>query len=214
MLLAAAEQMDIDLSQSWMIGNSDSDIEAGSRAGCKTILVSPSQKQVELHSSSAGAKPDYRSVNIKEAINIIKKCHRLHVEAKNQSQPALQNQTQQTSEVQEQPPAPQEPQPQAPPAQVSASAAEQQAASEKTEQLLTSILEQLKKMERAEMFGEFSIMRLLAGIVQIIVLFCLLIAIWLLTSPTGRGNGVSISLGFAAVLQLMSLTFYIMQGRK
>jgi len=38
MLLTAADQMDIDLNQSWMIGNSSRDIEAGLRAGCKTIL--------------------------------------------------------------------------------------------------------------------------------------------------------------------------------
>jgi D,D-heptose 1,7-bisphosphate phosphatase len=216
MLLAAAEQMDIDLGQSWMIGNSDSDIEAGSRAGCKTILLSPSShpRQADLQSLSAGSKPDYTCVNIKEAVNIIKKCHRLRVDIKNQNQLAVQSQTQQSIEVEEKPPAPERPKPQTPPPQASVAAAEQQITGEKSEQLLGSILEQLRRMERAEMFGEFSTMRLLAGIVQILVLFCLLMAIWFLTSPTGRGNAVSIALGFAAVLQLMSLTFYVMQGRK
>lgn len=208
MLLAAAEQMDIDLGQSWMIGNSDSDIEAGSRAGCRTILLSPPShpKQADLQPSSAGPKPDYTSVNMKEAVNIIKKYHRLRVDMKNQ--------TQQSIEVVEKPPSPEEPKPQTPPPQASVAAAEQQITGEKSEQLLSSILEQLKRMERTEMFGEFSIMRLLAGIVQVLVLFCLLMAIWFLTSPTSRGNAVSIALGFAAVLQLMSLTFYVMQGRK
>jgi len=37
MLLRAAEEMDIDLGQSWCVGNSISDMEAGLRAGCKTI---------------------------------------------------------------------------------------------------------------------------------------------------------------------------------
>ncbi len=36
MLLKAAEEMDIDLGQSWCVGNSISDMEAGLRAGCKT----------------------------------------------------------------------------------------------------------------------------------------------------------------------------------
>jgi len=80
--------------------------------------------------------------------------------------------------------------------------------------MLNSILSQLKSMQRADMFDEFSIMRAMAGVVQIIVLFCLLISIWFLMSPTSRHNAVLISLGFAAVLQLMALTFYIMQGRK
>src|SRR4030042_980387 len=39
MLLNAADEMEIDLGQSWMIGNSISDIEAGLKAGCKTILI-------------------------------------------------------------------------------------------------------------------------------------------------------------------------------
>jgi len=83
-----------------------------------------------------------------------------------------------------------------------------------TEQLLNNILVQLKGMQRANMFGEFSIMRLMAGVVQIIVLFCLLITIFLLMRPARQDNSVLIALGFAMVLQMMSLTFYIMQGRK
>ncbi|KPK36543.1 MAG: hypothetical protein AMJ65_16050, partial [Phycisphaerae bacterium SG8_4] len=36
MLLEAADDMNIDLGDSWCIGNSSSDVEAGSHAGCKT----------------------------------------------------------------------------------------------------------------------------------------------------------------------------------
>ncbi len=39
MLLQAANELDIDLARSWMIGNSPSDVEAGLRAGCRTILI-------------------------------------------------------------------------------------------------------------------------------------------------------------------------------
>ena len=47
MLLKAAEELDIDLSQSWMIGDSYQDIAAGSRAGCRTILLdTPGKPQV------------------------------------------------------------------------------------------------------------------------------------------------------------------------
>jgi hypothetical protein len=54
----------------------------------------------------------------------------------------------------------------------------------------------------------------MAGVVQIIVLFCLLMTIWLLMRPARQDNSALISLGFAMVLQMMSLTFYIMQDRK
>ncbi len=80
-------------------------------------------------------------------------------------------------------------------------------------QLLNNILEQLKGMQRADMFGEFSFMRLIAGTLQIIVPFCLLITIVLLMRRTNP-DMILISLGFAMVLQMMALTFYIMQGRK
>jgi D-glycero-D-manno-heptose 1,7-bisphosphate phosphatase len=39
MLLHAAGVNDIDLSESWMIGDILNDVEAGNRAGCKTILI-------------------------------------------------------------------------------------------------------------------------------------------------------------------------------
>ena len=39
MLIQAANDFNIDLSQSWMVGDSDNDIQAGISAGCKTFLV-------------------------------------------------------------------------------------------------------------------------------------------------------------------------------
>ncbi|MDF2431775.1 MAG: D-glycero-D-manno-heptose 1,7-bisphosphate phosphatase [Mucilaginibacter sp.] len=39
MLLKAAKEMGIDLNSSWMIGDILNDIEAGNRAGCKSILI-------------------------------------------------------------------------------------------------------------------------------------------------------------------------------
>ena len=39
MLLRAADEHHIDLTRSWMIGDSESDMEAGRNAGCKTALV-------------------------------------------------------------------------------------------------------------------------------------------------------------------------------
>lgn len=39
MLLKAAEELNIDLSASWMIGDILNDMDAGNRAGCRTILI-------------------------------------------------------------------------------------------------------------------------------------------------------------------------------
>lgn len=218
MLLAAADEMDIDLNQSWMIGNSGRDVEAGRRAGCKTILVEQIShyKRLELGQS----KPDYRAVNMKEAVNIIKKHERSRDKVAVQAQPAPKTEPEPELRDEEERNQPSE-------AEVSQEisserdisneggiSSEMDISTESSEVLLRRILEQLKRMQRENMFGEFSIMRLLAGVIQIIVLGCLLISIWFLMSPTRHESSILISLGFAMVLQMMSLSFYIMRGRK
>lgn len=46
MLLRAAQDYEIALSESWMVGDSGTDVEAGKRAGCRTVRIA----QSELHS--------------------------------------------------------------------------------------------------------------------------------------------------------------------
>ncbi len=203
MILQAAEEMDLDLGQSWAIGNSDRDMEAGKRAGCKTIMLESIGRDKNLVPSLA--KPDYRAVNLKEAVNIIKKYHRTintpplpqtpeppvtEPEPQQEQQQVEQNITPPTTDVE------QEPSP-----------------GNRTEQLLEAILDQLKRKHREEMFGEFSWLRFFAGVFQGIVPFCLLASIWLFMNPA-KQNSALIALGFAMVFQLMALTFYVMQGRK
>lgn len=43
MLLKAAEDFNIDLSQSWMIGDGENDVKAGRNAGCRTCLIGEGQ---------------------------------------------------------------------------------------------------------------------------------------------------------------------------
>jgi D-glycero-D-manno-heptose 1,7-bisphosphate phosphatase len=39
LLLAAAREFEIDLSASWVVGDSETDVEAGRRAGCRTVRI-------------------------------------------------------------------------------------------------------------------------------------------------------------------------------
>jgi D-glycero-D-manno-heptose 1,7-bisphosphate phosphatase len=41
LLLRAADEWQIDLASSWMVGDSVRDVEAGMAAGCRTVLVNP-----------------------------------------------------------------------------------------------------------------------------------------------------------------------------
>ncbi len=68
MLEEAARDLGIDLSQSWMVGDKDIDIECGRSAGCRTILVSTG-----YGSKHSACRPDHRAADIGEAVAIILK---------------------------------------------------------------------------------------------------------------------------------------------
>ncbi len=209
MLKKAAAEMDLDLEQSWCIGDTSRDVEAGRQAGCKTILIDkPSQHKSASESMSfESVTPDFKAINMKEAVNIIKQHLRSSSADQNQLQPVTSNPVETESTIEEPVPQTEEQSPQPEPQEPSSS-------TDRTEDLLNHILIQLKSMQRDDMFSEFSVMRLMAGMVQVLVLFCLLVTIWFLMSPARQDNSVFMALGFAIVFQLMALTFYLMQGKK
>jgi D-glycero-D-manno-heptose 1,7-bisphosphate phosphatase len=65
MLLRAARELDIDLAQSWMVGDRWRDIDCGHAAGCKTVFIDYGYKE-ELKQ-----KPDFSARNPGEAADII-----------------------------------------------------------------------------------------------------------------------------------------------
>jgi hypothetical protein len=203
--------MDIQLDQSWCIGDSLSDIEAGSRAGCMTIMVNGSNP--ENRPKPGQLQPDHMAVNLREAVNIIKQ-HLRHQEIK-------------PIKFQDQSPV----EPSKPMPEPAVRTEEKEIKNDKpsfsthhlppsgdkapddSTVLLKGILEQVKGMSRERMFHEFSLLRLVAGITQMAVCLCLLIALWLLMSPDRRHAAVQTAVGFAMVFQVMALTFYIMDRR-
>lgn len=65
MIYTAVEKHNLDLSNSWIIGDRDSDIEAGLTAGIRTIFI-------ERHwADENGFKSDFRSESLNEAVDII-----------------------------------------------------------------------------------------------------------------------------------------------
>jgi D,D-heptose 1,7-bisphosphate phosphatase len=69
MLLQAAKEHKIDLSSSWMIGDILSDIEAGNRAGCKSILINNGNET--LWQEGIDSKPDFIANSINHAAHFI-----------------------------------------------------------------------------------------------------------------------------------------------
>jgi D-glycero-D-manno-heptose 1,7-bisphosphate phosphatase len=224
MLLRAARDMDIDLAMSWSIGDSYRDIEAGRRAGCRTILLNapPELKRPGPNDM----RPDFEAVNMKEAANIVR---RQETMAKKEILVS-----QEKFEIPDPMPEPIEVKPRMPEpvtvteeegAERMASPQTETAVSQKkedetpvaknqrTEELLEEAVKHLKGIHQQGLFEEFSAMKLIAGVLQMIVLFCTLMAGWLWLSSTEPGEGVFVALGFGILFQLMALTLYVMQGR-
>lgn len=66
MLLTAADKWNIDLSASYMVGDSSSDLEAGRAAGCRTIFVSPSSNTL-----TDPTLADYTVTSLPEAVQTL-----------------------------------------------------------------------------------------------------------------------------------------------
>ena len=73
LILQAAEDMDIDVSQSWLIGDSLTDIKAGKNAGCHTMLLGKMRCELCDLMYNDGIKPDAIKLNLLEAVDLILK---------------------------------------------------------------------------------------------------------------------------------------------
>jgi D-glycero-D-manno-heptose 1,7-bisphosphate phosphatase len=72
LLLKASEEMDINLKSSYIIGDSISDIQAGKKAGCKTILIGNHKCDLCRLLTKSKVKPDYIVDNLYNAVKLIK----------------------------------------------------------------------------------------------------------------------------------------------
>ena len=235
MLLKAAQEMDIDLKNSWMIGNSYSDTTAGFNAGCKTILIdSPAKPAVTVPTDP---KPDHVAVNIKEAANIIRMVYNQDQTSDTIPQTSTQNDTVHSPpvpdipesspvaspsiETQEQIPADNTPNSSAAPTRLRTVTPQKKrhtpsspAQTDESNLLLHELLGHLKRNNRDDMYEEFSIYKLLATVTQVIVIFCLVLSLWFIMDSSRSAAAVHTAIGYAAVLQLMVIACCIMQRKK
>jgi D-glycero-D-manno-heptose 1,7-bisphosphate phosphatase len=71
MLLEGAKKFDIDLTQSWMIGDRMSDIEAGKAVGCQSILLEQNRDQKQTRRQSEDEQGFYRCESLSECASLI-----------------------------------------------------------------------------------------------------------------------------------------------
>jgi D-glycero-D-manno-heptose 1,7-bisphosphate phosphatase len=69
LLLKAAEELNIDLQQSWMVGDILNDVEAGNLSGCSTVLIDNGNETEWVLTDER--QPDFIVTNLKEAAQAI-----------------------------------------------------------------------------------------------------------------------------------------------
>jgi D,D-heptose 1,7-bisphosphate phosphatase len=174
----------------WCVGDAPRDIEAGKTAGCRTILVTiPDLPTSPAASESPSViAPDFTANSLEQAMDIIERETRAQ-----QNRPSSQTSpTAQTTS----------------PAGPALSASMPASASDlaKLDKTLQAILQEVRR--KSQPSTDFSISRLLAGILQILVL-----ALLVLTYFNHRADSPSptvISLLLAGVLQTLVLSLLVM----
>jgi D-glycero-D-manno-heptose 1,7-bisphosphate phosphatase len=182
MIFQATEKLALDLSRSWVIGDAPRDIEAGKAAGCRTILFHhPDLAASPAQKSDTTVLPDHFVESLKNAVNIIEKTP--DVEA-----PPVEDEV-----------------PAAAPLSVDLS---------KLEKLLGDVLEELRKplppvpAPMSVPSRDFSISKMVAGIVQVLALAILLLSY--LMQPADRQS----LLLLAILMQLLTIALLIMERQR
>jgi D-glycero-D-manno-heptose 1,7-bisphosphate phosphatase len=197
MIYNAAEALALDLSRSWLVGDAPRDIEAGKTAGCRTILFhDPSLPASPAASAESNVAPDFTASSLKEAIDYIESHDVPADEAElptGETLPAAAD-----APIAHIAPANPTDAAQLPPRPPSMA---------RTEALLEQILQEMRR-QKENPVGDFSVSKLMAGIVQVLAIAVLFI------TYLNRAEGYAVMyLLLAVFLQVLTVALLIM-GRQ
>jgi len=65
MLLDAAASLSLNVTASWMLGDTDTDVTAGQAAGCRTVLIG---YPGSAHKRAGGTRPDLRALDLADGV--------------------------------------------------------------------------------------------------------------------------------------------------
>ncbi len=184
MLLSAAEELEIDLSKSWMVGDAPRDIEAGAAAGCRTILLDvPGLARSPAADAEETVTPNRRASSLTEVLAVLKSEHEANV-----AKAAAER------------PKPIEPAASVPPTPPVATPAARVAPSDDATNALVAEL----RRSRETPADDFSVFRLLAGAVQVLALAAFVYAIGFVDESRAVASVL-----VAVFLQVLTLTLVI-----
>ena len=220
MLQLAAKELDFDLSQSWMVGDSARDIEAGQRAGCKTIRV---RSRADHHATPGlendeDVQADYTVRNLVDAARVILRAPRQAPAPAAGRAATPSAQVGQGAAPSAKPPMPplagRQPLASDVAADVAGDTGSAQPAAEELDQhqIRAEILRHVRQIARQEQTEEFSFVKLAAGIAQVFALMGLGMVV---VKMLGDNNQeASLWAQVTIILQLMSLTLFFAVKRK
>ena len=236
MLHQAAEQLNIDLSQSWMVGDSERDVEAGKRAGCeKTVLLTgtddtdkKSQADFIVKDLLAASRIILRGQNETSTQNgpevlatadseegliamlgNFKSDSETEKKTAEQAPPVGASEPIKTLPVDVIPRGEDAPVPPKLPAEKSEPRSEQ---SSNDTEIRKEILRYVRQLSKADDVQEFSLANMLGGLAQMLAIMFLGLVAW--TSLKGQPVNEAILYALVAIVfQAMSLTFFTMSKR-
>jgi D-glycero-D-manno-heptose 1,7-bisphosphate phosphatase len=227
MLHKAAEQLDIDLASSWMIGDGDRDVLAGQAAECRTIRVQIPGEASTSDGETEEAEADMTVRNLVDAARVIMRAE-TEVEAASAA-PAppdsyeleAEKQIAETGlavppEIEEDEEAEEVAADTEEPAEVEAGEVSPASAAPPTEmdsEIRKEILRHVRQISKQAETEEFNLANLLGGVTQVLVLLCLLLVFWKMINNQDVMQSILWAL-VSVVLQTMSLTFFIMARSK
>lgn len=202
MLVRAAKEHDLDLRRSWMIGDSRRDMEAGHRAGCRTILVGDGGDANGKGRSVA----TFRVGNISEAAAVVARGGKTPPVARAEGADGPMARGSRRPDNAVLPAAAEEPQPSSQAAIRGDRGSLQDREDDRAVRLLTEIRDRLDRAQRRSRQDDFSVLRLFGALLQMLAIVA---AIWggvvLLDDQSGIASA---RLLLACFLQLAALTAF------
>jgi len=227
MLLKAAGELDIDLPESWMVGDGPRDIEAGQRAGCRTIRIRLRPGPSTAGEEDEDVQADFTVRNLVDAARIILRFPQRSAKAPGvetsspadtsagslaaiEGQPAALPSEAPSSQALP-PSAAGQP---APAGAATPGGAEKPGQAQEVDdsQVRLEILRHVRQMARAG-GEEFNFLKMTAGIFQVLAFIGLLLVVYMAMTDQPTERAVLWAL-ITLILQAIALTFFSIQRPK
>lgn len=220
MLLLGAKELDLDIEQSWMVGDAGRDVGAGQRAGCKTIRIRPHHEDAPHPGEETleEFQADFTARNMVEAAKIILQNQDSQSDdappKKNDVPAEVEDVEQQEEQEEETSPLDDESRPnfriQSHLTQDRKGLRARVADDSNALQEIHRHVRQIVKRDETE---EFSLLNVIGGVSQVLAFLFLLVVFW---KALGEAQVADATLWavVAMVFQTMSLTFFTMARKK